>query len=168
MKQWYLVYTKARKEMVAEENLLRQGFTTYLPRLIVCKRRRGGWIELQEPMFPRYLFIQLQFGSDNVHSIRSTLGVSGLVRFSSEPAVIPEQVVESIKGNEAFRTAPSNHDASSFKSGDNVLISDGPLAGLSAIYLAESGRDRVNILLSILGTGNAVSIERDSLRLASI
>lgn len=54
-KQWYLVYTKRRDEQLAESNLIRQGYTVYLPQICKCRRSRGKFRAFIEPMFPRYL-----------------------------------------------------------------------------------------------------------------
>ena len=41
-----------------------------------------------EPVFPRYLFVRLDFGVTNLAPIRSTLGVSDLVRFGEQRALL--------------------------------------------------------------------------------
>ena len=97
---WYLVYTKPKGEKTAQENLLRQGYETYLPLLGVSKRRRGRYITLIEPMFSRYLFIQLNQTSDNWSPIRSTLGVTDMVRFSGYPAKVPAELIEFLRASE--------------------------------------------------------------------
>lgn len=59
MKHQYAVHAKPRQEGVANDNLERQGYVTYLPKILVRKRRRDKWVKLVEPLFPRYLFIQV-------------------------------------------------------------------------------------------------------------
>lgn len=78
MKSWYLVHTKIRQEAVALANLQRQGFECFLPLIWVEKLRRGNLQVVQEPLFPRYLFIRLGMGAESQSwaPIRSTLGVS--------------------------------------------------------------------------------------------
>ena len=41
MKPWYAVYTKARKEQVAEEHLRNQDYEVYLPRIRQGRTRLG-------------------------------------------------------------------------------------------------------------------------------
>ena len=53
MKEWYAVHARPRQEAVAELNLKRQGYRTYLPRILLRKRRRGKWARVVEPLFPR-------------------------------------------------------------------------------------------------------------------
>ena len=58
-KKWYLLASKPREEKRARINLEQQGYTTYLP-LVQRASRRGGKHSVRiEPLFPRYLFIQL-------------------------------------------------------------------------------------------------------------
>jgi transcriptional antiterminator RfaH len=166
MKHWYLIHTKPRKEMVAEQNLQRQGYEVYLPLIQQPHRRRGHWVEIIEPMFPRYLFVRLRIGYDSIRPIRYTTGVHNLVRFTEEPSVVSEQIVESLKRTADFDTGLHYYKGPLFKPGDAVIVERGPLAGLQAIFLAETGQERVIILLNMLGRENHVTIERDVLRLA--
>jgi transcription antitermination factor NusG len=53
-----------------------------------------------------------------------------------------------------------------FKPGDTVVVDKSPLAGLQAIFLAETAQDRVIVLLKMLGRENRITVERDMLRLA--
>lgn len=166
MKRWYLVYSKPRKETVAEDNLKRQGYETYLPLIRLNRRRRGRWGMASEPLFPRYLFVRLMPGTDNMSPIRNTIGVSGLVRFNEEPAVVKDQIVESLKHMVDSNTGLHYRRRPVFVRGDSVVVDEGPLAGVEAIFLAESGEERVVILFSMLGRENRISVERHLLRLA--
>ena len=100
MLAWYLLYSKPRQEGVAVENLKRQGYETYLPLIRTRRRRQGQYVSLVEPMFPRYLFIHLSDQTDNWGPIRSTLGVSALVRFGDLPAQVPDRLIDALKSRE--------------------------------------------------------------------
>lgn len=56
---WYLVHTKGKQEETALTNLQRQNFRCYMPMLYVEKVRRGKPVVVAEPMFPSYVFVQL-------------------------------------------------------------------------------------------------------------
>ena len=58
-RSWYLVVTKPQSEFKARDNLLRQGYETYLPLVQTACRRNGKKIQRTEAFFPRYLFISL-------------------------------------------------------------------------------------------------------------
>ena len=95
--QWFVVHTKPRQEQRALENLQRQGFAAWLPMLSVEKFRRGRLEKVIEPMFSRYLFIQLDKVTSNWSPIRSTMGVSKLVTFGNLPAAVPPEIVDALR-----------------------------------------------------------------------
>jgi len=149
-KIWYLVYTKPRQESLAQENLVRQGYVVYLPRVRLMRKRQGRQVAVIEPLFPRYLFIHLDTQSDNWGPIRSTLGVASLVRFGSEPAKVPDDFVTHLKAQEGLEGL---HEWAEPKMvvGDRMRVTEGPLKGYEGILLAKSGQARVMLLLDILG-----------------
>ena len=99
MSNWYLIHTKIRQERVALENLERQGFECFLPLIRAEKLRRGALQVVQEPLFPRYLFIRLGTGleSPSWAPVRSTVGVSRLVTFGQTPAKIDDELIADIR-----------------------------------------------------------------------
>ena len=90
---WYLLCTKRRQEKLAQENLRRQGYETYLPLMRERRRRKGKIFNVIEPMFSSYLFIRLNKSTDNWSPIRSTLGVSQIVRFGACPAFVSDDLI---------------------------------------------------------------------------
>ena len=150
-KSWYLVYTKPRQEEVAATNLTRQGYGVYLPRLRQPRKRSGKRVLVVESLFPRYLFIHLDSHTDNWIPIRSTLGVMSLVRFGTEPARVPDNLVAHLKSRED-NEALHEWAESKLAVGDRARVAEGPLAGYEGVLLAKSGRERVTLLLDILGS----------------
>ena len=150
MLAWYLLYSKPQQERVALENLLRQGYETYLPLIRNRKRRQSRYVQVVEAMFPRYLFVHLSDETDNWGPIRSTIGVSGIVRFGARAANVPDDLIR------VLRTADDPDGIQTLtqpplRSGDRVRIVDGPLVGYEAVFEARSGRERVLVLLKIAG-----------------
>ena len=76
---WYVIYTKRGQEDRALVNLKRQGVTSYLPMIRVQKLQRGESLPVQEPLFPRYLFIQLEPESRGWSALQFTRGVTRIV-----------------------------------------------------------------------------------------
>ena len=70
MRCWYAVQTKPRKEAIAELHLRRQHFETYLPKVLLRKRRRAKWTKVVEPLFPRYLFIRVDPEESSLAAVR--------------------------------------------------------------------------------------------------
>ena len=147
---WFLVYSKPRQEETAKQNLERQGYTVYLPRGAQSRRRAGKRVTVVEPLFPRYLFVRLNRHSDNWAPIRSTIGVAALVRFGLEPARVPDTLVTLLRSHE---TASGVHEwtLAPLRTGQTVRVAEGAFAGYRGIFLASTSRERVTVLLDILG-----------------
>lgn len=158
MLHWYAIQTKARQEQLALKNLERQNFHTFLPQLRNPKHVKGSWQERIEPMFPGYLFTQLDFSSQDVAPIRSTRGVLGFVRFGGVVATAPSGLVESLQ---ELNTPNIKQLAQLFSKGEQVEVVDGAFAGLSGIVQAQTSLERVVILLELMGRKNEVSVATD-------
>ena len=163
MKRWFVIHTKPRQEGVAEENLRNQGYEVYLPRISVPRRRRGRWQSTVEPLFPRYLFIELEPGRDNMAPIRSTKGVSGLVRFGNDPTPLPAGFVDYLRGHEDSATGAHLPDRPQFVPGDRVRVLSGPFEGVEGIFREPRGENRVLVLIDILGKPSPMAIDGDHL-----
>jgi len=159
--KWYAVCCKPRQESVAEENLLRQGFRVYLPRIRIRQRRRGHWIDAVEVLFPRYIFIRLDPRRRSTAPVRSTRGVVGLVRFGGQPAVVPDAVMEALREREDAASGLHEDKRPLFNAGEPVKMVDGPLAGMEGIFTQLDGDKRVIVLLELLGKANKVTVSRD-------
>ena len=167
MNTWSVVFSKPRQEAIAKYNLERQGFMVYLPMLRRSKRLRGRWVDAVEPLFPRYLFVALEFGVQDLSPIRSTLGVIDLVRFGLEPATVPQGVVESLMAAEDPAAACHLGRSEPFRKGDRVTIAAGPFAGVEAIFEESTGKGRVSLLLDLLGQANRVQVDKNLVLSAS-
>jgi len=146
-KRWYLIYTKPRQEKTAYENLDRQGYATYLPK-IWNKRDRAAREAV--PMFPRYLFIHLDKTSDNWGPIRSTLGVISVVRFGLKPAAVPDSLIQAVRERED-PTGIVEYVGQEFSVGQQIRVKEGVFQGAEGIFLARTGQERVAVLLQIMG-----------------
>lgn len=160
---WYLVHTKARQEDAAITNLQRQNFRCYMPMLYVEKVRRGKPVVLAEPMFPCYVFVQLDAtgNSQSWSPIRSTLGVRELVKFGGHPAKVDTDLITGLHEREQLQQA---NPKALFAAGDKVVITNGPFAGIEAIYQTTDAERRSMILLSMLNKPVPMRIEPGKLR----
>ena len=148
MEAWYLIHSKPRLEAVAREQLQRQGYETYLPLAPVRRRKRGRTFSDVGPMFPRYLFIHLSDKTDDWSPIRSTIGVTNLVRFAQSPARVPDNLIEALKQREDSKGVQVLANTG-FEQGEKVRIAEGPFEGYEAIFQAHTSKDRVILLLQI-------------------
>lgn len=157
---WFAVVTKPRQEQIALTNLQRQDFECFLPMAEnPYQRRSKKHQKIIEPLFPRYLFLNAIAEIQNLAPVRSTLGVISMVRFGTELAVIPEQVINAIKQKISPDTGLIKIQPVQIKPGDKVKVYDGPLAGLNGIVQEKNSERRSIILIELLGRPTKVQVE---------
>ena len=161
MERWFAVCCKPRQELVAQENLLRQGFHVYLPRIRLQRRRRGQWLDVIEALFPRYIFLRIDPLMSSIAPVRSTRGVVGLVRFGGQPAVVADEIMDTLLQREDAHSSLHQDDRPLFSAGEPVRLVEGPLAGMEGVFVQEDGEKRVIVLLELLGKANKVRVNRD-------
>ncbi len=157
MKRWYAVATQPKGEPRAEFNLRRQGFETWLPRIRRVVRHARRTEERTAPLFPGYLFVRLDPDVGPWRCINGTFGVRHLVSFGERPAPVPESFIDSLRDGadaDGLLAPPQDH----FRSGMPVQILAGPFADSVGTLVRLSERDRVEILMNVLGRDVCVSV----------
>lgn len=151
MNQWYVVYTHARSEKQALTNLHRQGFSAYLPLHLKRRRhaRRIDWVP--SPLFPRYLFVEMDIKRTCWHVINSTIGVIRLFTQGHLPTPVPTGIVEDIQTHEDETGMVVLNPAHSLKKGDMVRITAGAMYDHIGFFDCTDDNKRVVILLNLLG-----------------
>ena len=163
---WYVVHTKPRQEFRAQENLKNQGFEVYLP-TFRKEAIRGQSLECKsEPLFARYLFLQLDQVHSNWFPIRSTRGVHQILRFgiNTDPVKVPDELLMMIKDQaESFGQVPKKI----FETNEKVMIQEGPMKGLSGsfqeIQQQSNGEIRAMVLIELLGKLQKIQVPVASL-----
>ncbi len=160
---WYVVFSKPRQEAIAARNLENQGYETWLPMLSRWQCSKGVWAQTDCVMFPRYLFVRAGRPEQGLGPIRSTLGVTDLVRFGNTLAIVSDLVIAEIRRIEEAERLRPDLRLSPFFPGESVNVVNGPLKGLQGV-VQRSALMRVSVLVSLLGRDNEVSISPDWLR----
>ena len=83
--------------------------------------------------------------------MNSTVGVKRLVRNGNEPAVVPVSILEALKHREDANGFVQLDNRPKFSRGDKVCVLAGALQDSLGFYEGMSGRDRVAVLLDLLG-----------------
>ncbi|MDE0391625.1 MAG: hypothetical protein OXI57_06085 [Rhodospirillales bacterium] len=150
MKQWYVVHTRPHQEQRAEVNMVRQGYRVWLP-VMERSRRRAKRIETgHAPLFPGYLFVELDVTLEPWRAINGTFGVKRLLADGPRPQPLPEEFVTALReatGTDGLST-PAVPD---LQPGDAVTIAAGPFVECAAVVLRLAPRERVEVLLDVLG-----------------
>jgi transcriptional antiterminator RfaH len=159
--RWYVAQTRPRAEGLAVAHLNRQGFPTYLPRYLK-RRRHARRVEIvAAPFFPRYLFVSVDMETQRWRSIQSTLGVSRLVCNGDQPAVVDNRIIESLHQRENDLGFIQLDQRPRFQVGEKVRILDGAFSDSLGLYEGMTDRERVTILLDLLGRKVRVILDAD-------
>jgi transcriptional antiterminator RfaH len=159
--RWYVVQTQPHAERKASLHLARQGFETYLPRYLKRRRHARRIETVVAPLFPRYLFVAVDMATQRWRNIQSTIGVSCLVCNGDEPAALPARVMDQLRSNEDERGFVRVDTRPRFAPGDKVRILDGAFAATMGLFEAVADKDRIAILLDLLGRKVRVVLDVD-------
>jgi transcription antitermination factor NusG len=108
------------------------------------------------PLFPGYAFIAVEL---QWHAARWSAGVINLIMDGAGPARVPDDVIAEIRGREIGGlielAAPP-----ALRRGARVRILRGPFSGHLAIFADMKPRERVEILLQLLGGEQRVTLAK--------
>lgn len=151
---WYLAYTKPKQERVAQVNLQRQAFETYLPLFKTLSKDSAQTVvlaaEVFEPMFARYIFFKPSSPRQSIATARSTRGLSSIVSFGFEMATISPETISAIRACEQERNTTDIGAINPFQAGDKVRMRADGMQSLQGLVHSVSAK-RVKLLLEILG-----------------
>lgn len=162
---WYVIYTKPKREATVADRLRNAGIEVYHPRMNVRRYLRGRYVKIVEPLFPCYLFARFDPGV-SLWMICYTRGVRNVVRNMQRPSPVTDDLIDSIRCREDDQGRITlTYDE--HKKGDRVTIKDGPFAGFTGIFERPmKGDERVMLLLQAVSFQARIVLERASLKKA--
>ncbi len=160
---WFCARTKPKHEHIAAANLSRNlGLEVFNPRLRIERASRRGLVRTVEPLFPCYVFVRC--AADALNDIRYVNGISSLVHFGQRIPTVPDSVIDELK--ECFESEEPLAVEDRLFPGAEVSVAEGAFRGLEAIVLRMlPAKQRVQILLDILGRPTLVEVDRHSVTL---
>ncbi len=159
---WFLAQIKPNSHRIAERNLGRQGFQTFLPLQEETKRARGKFTTQMRPLFPGYLFVSFDVATGGWRAVNSTYGITRLVSFGKDPTPVPADLVTTLMlrcDREGKLMSPKQLAA-----GDEVMMTKGPFAQFIATIESIAPDRRVWVLMDIMGGKTRVAVNADDLR----
>ena len=149
MIRWYVMHSKPQKEAFLRERLRIQRIEVYLPSIRlkpVNPRARK-----EQPLFPGYLFVHVDLDEIPVSELRGIPGSIGIISYGGEPADVGDTLIRAMQKQVEEINDSVSGAIDRFKSGDLVVINDGPFATYRAMFDCRlSGSDRVRVLLELL------------------
>jgi transcriptional antiterminator RfaH len=158
---WYVAHTHPHAEAKATAHLSRQGFDVYFPRYIKRRRHARRIETVPAPLFPRYLFVAIDLNAQRWRSIFSTVGVSRLVCNGEDPSPVPVGIVEALKNREDANGFIQLDCRPRFHVGDKIRVLDGAFTACLGLFEGMAERERIAILLDLLGRKVRVLLDAD-------
>lgn len=159
---WFLAQLKPNCAKIANQNLKRQGFRTFLPMVEETRQRHGKFVNALLPLFPGYIFVAFDVTGGPWRAVDSTYGITRLVSFGRKPASVPLDLVSQLMlhcGISGTFLPPKL-----LKLGDQVRLTTGPFANFIAEIEKITPDRRVWILMNIMGEQTRVAVEAKQLR----
>ena len=163
MNHWYLIQFKPNSHRLAERNLHRQGFETFLPVQKVTRRKASRFVSDLKPLFPGYMFVSVNSNLVPWCTINSTIGVSKLVSCEGKPKPLPLQLISGLMLRcDASGTllAPE-----SLNEGDSVEMLTGPFANFITTVDTIDSAQRIWVLFDFMGQKTRMQVAADQLQL---
>ena len=159
---WFLAQTKPNSHRIAERNLGRQGFRTFLPLQEETRRARGKFTMQMRPLFPGYLFVAFDVERGGWRAVNSTYGITRLVSLGKEPTPVPLDLISKLmlRCDREGKLMPPKLLAP----GDEVMVTKGPFAEFIATIESITPDRRVWVLMEIMGGKTRVAVDAQHLR----
>jgi transcription antitermination factor NusG len=157
---WFVAHVKPRQEEAVCLRLGQKGVMTFLPRLLVQRRRGSRKWQAVEPLFPGYVFVRFPLDAGVLYRVRWTPGIRRLLENEEGPTPIEDAVVAYLQERmgELGYIVPRQE----LRPGDRVRVRDGPFAMLEGVIdRPASSRDRVRVLLSLCSATVPVEVSVD-------
>jgi transcriptional antiterminator RfaH len=158
---WHAVQTHAHAEAKAQMHLARQGFETYLPCYLKRRRHARRIDTVATALYPCYLFVKFNAALQRWRSILSTVGVARLVCNGDMPAALDGAIISGLKARENAQGFIQMDTRPRFAPGDKVRVSEGVFSDCLGLFEGLSDRERVAILLDLLGRKVRVVLNDD-------
>ncbi len=158
--KWGVVNTHPHKESLAIENLKRQNFETYCPLVRKHIKHARREQDVLRPLFPSYVFVQIDVTAHRWRSISSTFGVRSLISHGERLSFLHDDFIAGLRTREVDGAIvrPQNP----YAVGQEVRISGGAFDGLVATIIKMNEKDRLIVLMNLLNRPVKVKLEANS------
>tara|TARA_B100000963_G_scaffold360119_1_gene389813 strand:- start:466 stop:942 length:477 start_codon:yes stop_codon:yes gene_type:complete len=156
MDYWLIANYKINEIKRVEINLKNQSFDYYLPKIVTKKHNLNP---REEVMFPGYIFINTDI--ENYSSVAFTKGIKNIIRFGENIAQISDEEIKSI--NLVEKSSRSDPLIQKIQIGQEVNIVSGSFKGNIAKICSLPSKERVGILLRVLGSLRRLDISEKDL-----
>jgi transcription antitermination factor NusG len=156
---WLVVRYKINETLRFERNLRNQNIEFYIPRIYTNTPK--GVNQKPESLFPGYGFVRL--ANTNLQALKNTLGLIAVIRFGDQLAIAKHSMITQFKELEcSSKIQPIS--VKGLEKDDRVMITAGPFRGFMSKILTTGAKDRVTILISLLGSERTLTLSAANLQ----
>lgn len=157
--RWVVLLVEPRMEKKAAEELRNAGFTAWYPQTVEMRTNQQRMFrrKFNEPLFPRYVFAS---------GYGYSLGMVDCKHISMVVGTISQKDMDDLSGRQTCGEFVAKVAGHGFARGEQVKVKEGPFGGLHGI-VEKTTRDRVSILMNILGRSTEISVDASVIELAA-
>lgn len=152
---WYALQVRSKREAMVASHLESQGYEYFLPVYKSTRRWSDRMKEIEQPLFPGYLFSRFDF--QNRRPLLMTPGVQQIVGVGHTPIPVEENELESIR--QALASGLPNQPWPYLQIGQRVRVTYGSLNSLEGILIHFKGSHRIVLSMTLLQRSVAVEID---------
>jgi transcriptional antiterminator RfaH len=154
---WFVAHTRPRREKKLAEHCRRQEIAATLPCYSSAHKYRGKTVVFEKPLFPGYVFLQLEPGQEA--SVRQNDHVANLLTVFDQETFHRQlnDILLALEAKVGVRLAPAIGE------GMRVRIKVGPLQGLEGWVEQRYGMSTVLLRLDFINQAAAVKLDADAL-----
>jgi transcription antitermination factor NusG len=158
--RWFAIYAGFKKEKIAKNLLEKKGIETYFPTQKVVRKYERKVKKLEIPLINCYLFVRI-IKSEYVH-VLETEHVSRFIKIGKDLIAIPDteiDILQRVLGENIELAIEQNR----FYEGDEVVVSQGSLAGLTGKLVSFQGKEKVMVELVTIGYSMLIEMDKSLL-----
>jgi transcription antitermination factor NusG len=154
---WFVAHTKPRREKKLVQFCQQQKIDSTLPCYDSAHKYRGKTVVFQKPLFPGYVFLQLEPGQKS--AVRQNDHVANLLEVFDQETFDRQlkDILLALEASVGVRLAPAIGE------GMRVRIKGGPLEGLEGWVEQRYGPSTVLLRLDFINQAAAIKLDADML-----
>lgn len=151
---WFALHVRSNCERLVSRHLEDKGYEAFVPTYRAQRRWSDRVKQLDVPLFPGYVFCRLD--PANRVPVLTVPGVVQIVGQGKMPAAIAEAEIEAIK--QILTSNLPYLPWSSLAPGQQIVVEQGPLAGVQGVLLETQEPHRLIVSITMLQRSVAVEV----------
>ena len=158
-KKWLIIQIKPNCYNIANRNLERQGFETFVPKMRVTIKTNNKFLTKETYVFPGYIFVYFNPNEPFWKKINNTYGVLRVLTFNKKPEEISNDMILQIKNRYNLKKFESKSE--NLEKGDFIKMYTGPFADFFAKVESIEKNNRIWFLLEYEGKMQRLKFKND-------